>query len=233
MTHTLPCEQSVLNKASALFVRLGFDDKQIARYLNDALFEQHFRKSGRICALQDTAYVFFVIEGWTCISRPMGNGTRNIERFCTKGDFCNLQLLSNLKTTAELHSQGDCLLMKISLLSFINDFIDSKSRLLHVVLEEKNELLENCIMLGSRSSYERLAFFFCQCLSRLQRRGFAENNVIDIDISQFDLADFLGVSAVHLNRTWKALERTGIISKHLSGYYVDDPLALRIAARYP
>ncbi len=48
--------------------------------------------------------------------------------------------------------------------------------------------------------------------ARLEAAGLAEDGAFDLSIRQQDLADFLWMSAAHLNRTLQILRDTGWIS---------------------
>jgi CRP-like cAMP-binding protein len=65
--------------------------------------------------------------------------------------------------------------------------------------------------MGRRSAYEQTAHVLCELLIRLRAVGLAPDNQYDLHMTQEDLADAFGISAVHVNRMLQALRRDGLI----------------------
>jgi CRP-like cAMP-binding protein len=65
--------------------------------------------------------------------------------------------------------------------------------------------------LGQRSAYERLAHLLVELYVRLEAVHRAHNGRCDFPLTQNDLADATGLTAVHVNRTLQELRRDGLI----------------------
>lgn len=65
--------------------------------------------------------------------------------------------------------------------------------------------------LGRRDALSRMAHLFCETQVRLDAVGLAGGLSFDFPLSQTELADVLGLSAVHVNRTLMALRSSGLI----------------------
>jgi CRP-like cAMP-binding protein len=65
--------------------------------------------------------------------------------------------------------------------------------------------------LGQRSAIERLAHFFCEIYWRLTAVGRARGDECDMPLTQHLLAEVLGMTPVHLNRSLQQLRESGII----------------------
>lgn len=63
--------------------------------------------------------------------------------------------------------------------------------------------------IGRRNALARLAHLLCELVHRLQRTGERSPDDIDMPFTQEQLADLLGLTAVHINRTLKTLEDAG------------------------
>ena len=63
--------------------------------------------------------------------------------------------------------------------------------------------------LGRRSAYARIAHLLCEMGLRLQAVGLAQNGSYDLPVTQMELADALGLTTVHVNRTLQQLRRRG------------------------
>jgi CRP-like cAMP-binding protein len=67
------------------------------------------------------------------------------------------------------------------------------------------------VWLGQRAAEPRLAHFLCELSHRLQLAGHDTRAAFDFPLTQSDLADTLGLSTVHINRTLQVLRSRGLI----------------------
>jgi CRP-like cAMP-binding protein len=67
-------------------------------------------------------------------------------------------------------------------------------------------LMRNSQMLA----HAQMAHFFCEMLLRAKVAGVAQGDTCDLPITQQDLAEALGMSAVHANRTLMILRDGGL-----------------------
>jgi CRP-like cAMP-binding protein len=65
---------------------------------------------------------------------------------------------------------------------------------------------------GRRSAVTHLAHFVCEIYLRLEAAGLARGGQFDFPVSQQQLSEVLGLSAVHMNRTVQELRRTGLLT---------------------
>ena len=72
--------------------------------------------------------------------------------------------------------------------------------------KEELALEEHLVALGQRSAKERVAYLAVWLIRRAQRTCMATGNRLEVTITQAQIADMLGLSLVHTNRTIKALE---------------------------
>ncbi|MGE0500877.1 MAG: Crp/Fnr family transcriptional regulator [Rhizobiaceae bacterium] len=66
--------------------------------------------------------------------------------------------------------------------------------------------------IGRRSPLQRLAHLICELFLRLDTVGLATGGSFAFGITQTDLADILGLSLVHTNRTVQELRATGLVT---------------------
>lgn len=64
---------------------------------------------------------------------------------------------------------------------------------------------------GRRSAYQRIAHLLCEVFVRMKAVGLAEELAFTLPITQAELADSLGLSAVHVNRVLQQLRGEGLI----------------------
>ena len=72
-------------------------------------------------------------------------------------------------------------------------------------------LREWLLNIGRRSARERLAHLLCEYAYRLDEQGLAEPGGYEFKMTQEQIGDALGLTAVHVNRSIRALEKDGLI----------------------
>lgn len=88
------------------------------------------------------------------------------------------------------------------------------------MLEERN------VVLGRMHADERLAFLLYETYARLHAMGMVRQHSYEMPLSQGEVADLVGMSPVHVNRTLQGLRAKGLVE--WSGHQVTlpDPAAL-------
>jgi CRP-like cAMP-binding protein len=66
--------------------------------------------------------------------------------------------------------------------------------------------------LGRRSAVMHLAHLICEMYLRLNAVGLADRHRMSFPVTQSEMSDILGLSAVHVNRVAQELRRTGLIT---------------------
>ena len=66
--------------------------------------------------------------------------------------------------------------------------------------------------MGRRSPRAHISHLLCEMYLRLGVAGLVENDAFDLPINQPDLADMLGLSLVHINRTLKELRQDNLFT---------------------
>ena len=67
------------------------------------------------------------------------------------------------------------------------------------------------VSIGSRGAAARLAHLFCEMFLRLERIGLTQGRDYDFPVTQIDLADACGLTAVHANRMLRQLRERGLV----------------------
>jgi CRP-like cAMP-binding protein len=67
------------------------------------------------------------------------------------------------------------------------------------------------VSLGRRSSLSRMAHLFCETLERLKVVGLNEGDSYEFPLTQQELSECLGLTAVHVNRTLQELRKRELI----------------------
>jgi CRP-like cAMP-binding protein len=67
------------------------------------------------------------------------------------------------------------------------------------------------VSVGARGAAVRLAHLFCEMFVRLERIGLTRERDYDFPVTQIDLADACGLTAVHANRMLRQLRERGLV----------------------
>ena len=163
-----------------------------------------------------------VLSGWACRYKVLPDGRRQIVSLFLPGDMCDpyVFLLGAMDQT--LGTLTPVTLARISAQA-IREMTASGPELAEalwwnmlVTVEIQREWT---ISLGRRTAVERLAHFFCEILARLVAVGLSNGSDCEMPLTQTDLADALGLSTVHVNRSVQELRATGLITlrnRHLT-----------------
>lgn len=157
-----------------------------------------------------------LLEGWVCHFRLLGNGRRQITSVVVPGDLLDFGFLSGLPAHLQFRSTSPTQFGVIPAAEFAT-LSEQYPRLMRAALRalttETSIRAELVTSLGVRSAEERISHLLCELHHRLAVVGLAgEANAFDLPMTQSDLAEVLGLSTVHVNRTLQRLRRTGLIT---------------------
>lgn len=75
---------------------------------------------------------------------------------------------------------------------------------------EEGMVDDNLLTAGRRNATERVAMLLMHLYRRLERIGLAEDGSVEFPINQQHIADILGLSLVHTNKTLRRLRKLGL-----------------------
>jgi CRP-like cAMP-binding protein len=171
-----------------------------------------------------------ILEGWACRYRLLENGKRQIINLILPGDLCEPfgalphfldRSLASLTMVRYAHAP----IAAIHGAAKANPRIE-KALWWDLMFATGIER-EHLVSLGRRSAAERMGHLFCELHLRLEMVGLTEGATFDFPVSQSDLGDLLGLSAVHVNRSLQELRRSHLISLSSRQLTIHDLDALR------
>ena len=159
-------------------------------------------------------YVHLIVDGWACRYKTLADGRRQVVGFFVPGDFCDL----NVYVLRQMdHSIGA--ITRLSVADISRDDMDSLTsnhpRVTQALWWE--QLVTNAIQrewtlnIGQRTAYERIAHLLAEMFIRLRSVKLTQGDSCDFPVTQTDIADATGLTAVHVNRTLQELRRNGLI----------------------
>lgn len=156
-----------------------------------------------------------LLEGWTIRYKLLEDGKRQIFSFHIPGDVYDAQ--SFLLDTMD-HSVATLTPCKVAVISHatMKDLTEKYPRIGRAMWKET--LVDAAIFrewmanIGRRSAYQRIAHVMCEMVEKLNVVGLSEDHRrIDWPITQAEMADALGLSLVHVNRTLQELRGENLI----------------------
>ena len=156
-----------------------------------------------------------IVEGFAARYKYMADGTRQITSLHVAGDFVDLHafLLKTMDHGIVAMSPCHVAFMEHSDLKRITETEPHLSRLLWLDTVVDGAIHREWIVaMGRRSKKEHIAHLFCEIYVRLrvvqQTTGFS----FHFPLTQLELADVLGISIVHLNKTLQILRKEGLLT---------------------
>lgn len=167
------------------------------------------------------AYCCLVLDGWVHRYGIIGDGDRQILLFYIPGDVPDLQhlflpLLDH--TLASITASTLAFIPHRALYTLVERHPRLMAALWRDTLIDTSMYRERVMCLGRRSSTGRVAHFFCEMYVRQELAGLANDLRCSIPVTQGEIADLLGITPVHLNRSLRALRSRQVIE--LSGGYL-------------
>lgn len=161
----------------------------------------------------ETDYLYTVLSGWGFRYKSLPDGRRQILNFVMPGDLLGLQ--SSL--TSEMHHSVEAL-TKMTLCVFPRDrlwalFRDHPGLALDVTwlaARQERMLDENLLAIGQGSAHERIAYLLLHLYRRAEGAGLAGEGEMELPFTQQHVADALGLSLVHTNKTLRRLASENI-----------------------
>jgi CRP-like cAMP-binding protein len=152
----------------------------------------------------------FIMMGWAAIVRQLHGGRRQILHVLLPGDA--LGPLSRFGDS--VICLGDVVVARSPGLALSGPGRDGGglARAIGKADEESIHFLaEHALRLGRMEAAERVANFACEMLYRLEKVGMVVGDAFSMPPIQQDIGDLLGLSTVHVNRTYKMLRETGVM----------------------
>jgi CRP-like cAMP-binding protein len=156
----------------------------------------------------------WIVSGWACERRVLPDGRRQIFSFSVPGDVVLSRPVSaNSRCSVVAITIIECLDVA-QMLGRARD-VDrpelwrAMTRALSLADERRYDTI---VRLGQRSAVQRVADLLIELHDRLDQIGMTDRNGFHLPLTQEHLADALGLSLVHVNRSLKALRLKGLAS---------------------
>ena len=183
------------------------------------------------------AAVHVLLDGQAYRYRLLEDGRRQIVALLVPGDICDLEALMRGRADYSVATMTSCVLGELPLTAIVDlRTVDPKlaRALWGDLLRDQAVAREWLVNVGCRTALERMAHLICELRLRLQAVGLTTGDAFRLEMTQTEIADLLGLSAVHVNRTLKRLRAIGLVDYSKSIISVlDVPVLEKVAGFDP
>ena len=173
-----------------------------------------------------------ILQGFACRHRRMGDGQRQILSFEIPGDLHGF-LLGKLD-----HAVATLTPCRVATLprEVLTDWVERRPAVARALW--RGTLVDAAISgtwivnVGRRTAREQIAHLLCEVLLRLEAVGLAEDDGCTLPITQTEIANALGLSVVHVNRTLQRLDGKGLVKSGSGQVTIDDLRGLQAAGEF-
>ena len=205
------------------------------RPLNDGDEEALLALPHRVIKLRPQEYIVregdkpqnscLMLSGFSFRHKVAGNGGRQILSIHMKGDLADLQ--NSLLGTADHNLQAlDHVEVALIPIEAIQDIAFARPAvgraMWYETLVDASIFREWTLNVGRRDARARAAHLLCEFALRLEMAGLGERSNYELPMSQEQLADALGITSVHTNRTLMSLGEDGLIKRTQRSVHIED-----------
>lgn len=169
--------------------------------------------------------LYTVLRGMGVRYKLLENGARQVVNFLLPGDFVGLQaaLMGEMKHSAEATGELRlCVFDRVGLWTLFKEHPDRAFDVTWLAAMEEHYLGEVVASIGQRDARQRVAWSLLKLFQRLRGVGLGTRTIVPLPYRQQDLADALGLSLVHTNKTLARLRAEGHANWQDGRLQVDD-----------
>lgn len=162
----------------------------------------------------NSPHLYTVLSGWAFRYKMLSDGRRQILNFVLPGDFMGLQgsMFNEMQHSVEsLTPMVLCVFPRDKLWSLYSTHPSLAYDLTWLAARGERLLDDNLLSIGRRSAIERTAFVVLDIFIRARHLQLTQGNKLKLPFTQQHLADALGMSLVHTNKTLQALAARRLI----------------------
>lgn len=177
-----------------------------------------------------------LLRGWAFRYRTLGNGKRQILNFLLPGDFIGLQERLGTQSSSGVEVLTDAVFCRFSserLWDLYRNHPALGYDITWIAAHEELIVDENLVSVGQRSAAQRIAMLVLHLCKRAESVGLKEaDGSVPFPVTQQHMADALGLSLVHTNKTLAQLTRHGMFRIRNSRLLIGKPAMLNHLADY-
>lgn len=164
---------------------------------------------------QSNQAAYILSSGWVCSYKLQADGTRQIVDFQVPGDFLGLRSVLLRTSDHGFEPIVDIEAAEVMTSELLEAFAQAPrlaTAILWAASRDEAMVVEHLVGIGRRDANARMAHFLLELGSRLALVDMGSKKGYDCPLTQYHLADVLGLSAVHVNRVLRQLRENGLLT---------------------
>lgn len=173
--------------------------------------------------------LFTALRGMGVRYKTLQNGRRQVISFVMPGDFVGMQagIMGEMGHGVDATTAMTlCVFDRSAIWDLFRNHPERAFDLTWIASSEEHFLGEALATVGQRTAIEAIAWALLRLFLRGRSLGLLHNNVMPLPFRQQDLADALGLSLVHTNKTLATLRDRQLASWHDGELQINDLQAL-------
>ncbi|WP_092641095.1 Crp/Fnr family transcriptional regulator [Jannaschia faecimaris] len=157
---------------------------------------------------------FVLLKGWTITYKILHDGSRQLLDCHVPGDILGFhctQIQISDRFIEPLTEVEVAEFSIVDLMSAMNEGNGLSHALSWFLARDHAILVEHLINNGRRGALERVSHFFLELGVRMGQAGQSDPHDFPLPLTQYLLADMLGLSAIHVNRTLRDLRERELL----------------------
>src|SRR3954451_9155084 len=205
----VPCEKCPLRQFECLREFTAKELEFVSSFKSGELNVE----AGTSILLQSTnsAHLYTVLSGWAFRYKTLADGRRQILNYAMPSDLIGLQGSVNDEMQHSVEALTDvmlCVFPREKLWDLYTNYPTLAFDITWIAAREEQLLDEGLTSVGRRTALERLAYLLLTLFQRAEELGLTKDNSIQFPFTQQHVADTLGMSLVHTNKTLQRLNAT-------------------------
>ena len=165
---------------------------------------------------EPTSVCSLLVSGFAFRQKLVSDGARQIISIHIAGEFMDLQNILLEVADHNVQCLTRCILAIVPK-NAVADLMEARPMIKRAVwldtLQDASIFREWVVNVGRRDARERIAHLLCELAARLKAANpQGDGSNYDFPLTQEQIADCTGLTAVHTNRTLQTLRRDGLIS---------------------
>lgn len=207
-------ETSPLTRKLSAFVALSEEELAVLERL-------HIRRKTFVAGRdlvhqgQSEQAAYILASGWVVSYKIQPDGSRQIVDFQIPGDFLGLRSVLLHTSDHGIEPIVDIEAAEVLVGDLLQAFAQTPrlaTAILWAVSRDEAMVVEHLVGLGRRDADARMAHFLLELGVRLSLVGLGTRKGYGCPLTQYHLADALGLSAVHVNRVLRKLREDGLVT---------------------
>jgi CRP-like cAMP-binding protein len=188
-----------------------------------------------IRAGDDSPELYTLYSGWAFRHKTLPDGRRQILNFLLPGDLLGLQAAMFDAALHGIEALTDvrlCVLPRHKVWALFGQMPGLSFDVAWLGAREESLVDGNLTSVGRRNAAERVAALIVMLYKRANALGLVTDETFAFPLTQQHIADALGMSLVHTNKTLARLRRSGMFTRANGSLKLTNPRLLERVAQY-